>query len=177
MASAAVALALALGVAPHEARAVTSCASASAEPAQASRAAATRATLCLINAERSARGLGAVRLDRKLSRAARRHSRHMVRRGYFAHTTPRGSSFVQRIRRAGYLRPGRWWYLGEDLAWGVGSRGSPQGVVRAWMHSPKHREVMLTPLFREVGIGLVWGAPRGLDLPAATYTADFGFTN
>ena len=66
--------------------------------------------------------------------------------------------------------------MGEDLAWGAGRRGSAQGIVRAWMHSPEHRKVILTASYREVGIGLVWGAPRRVSLPAATYTADFGFT-
>ena len=153
------------------------CATAVSEPAQSSRATTVRATLCQINAVRRARGLGALRLNHALSRAAQRHSRDMIRKSYFAHITPGGSTFVDRIRRTGYLGPGRSWYLGENLAWGVGSRGTPRGVVRAWMQSAPHRKVLMTPSYREVGIGVVWGAPHRLRLRAGTYTADFGVTH
>ena len=42
------------------------------------------------------------------------------------------------------------------------------------MHSPPHREVMLNPSFREVGIGIVSGVPRPLPPGGATYTASWG---
>jgi uncharacterized protein YkwD len=150
------------------------CAMASAKPTRSSPTTAERAALCLINGQRRTRGLKPLRLNRALSAAARQHSRDMVQRHYFSHTTPDGSGPVQRVGRTGYLAPGRGWELGEDLAWGVGSRGSPQGIVSAWMHSPGHRKIILTPSYREVGIGLDWGAPTPMSLPAATYTADFG---
>jgi uncharacterized protein YkwD len=152
----------------------TSCSNANATPGQASSKVIVRATLCELNAERRRHGLRPLLLSRTLSRAALRHSRDMVTRQYFAHTTPGGSTFVKRIRRSGYLRSRPHWIVGEDLAWGPGRWGSPAGVVRAWMHSPDHRRVILTPSFREVGIGLAWGAPQPFEEPAMTYTSDFG---
>jgi uncharacterized protein YkwD len=155
---------LAAGGEQREAVAAT-CASANAKPA---------VTLCLINAVRHNHGVPAVRLDPRLSRAARAHSRDMVRRRYFSHTTPEGLSFADRIRGTGYMRAARRWYVGENLAWGWRGHGSAGRIVRAWMHSPPHREVMLNPSFREVGIGIVSGVPRPLPPGGATYTADFG---
>jgi uncharacterized protein YkwD len=155
---------LAAGGERSEAVAAT-CASATARPSM---------TLCLINVQRHSHGLPAVRLDPRLSQAARAHSRDMVRRRYFSHTTPEGLSFADRIRGTGYLRASRQWFVGENLAWGWRGRDSARRIVRAWMHSPPHREVMLNPAYREVGIGIVSGVPRPLPPGGATYTADFG---
>ena len=150
------------------------CQAASAQVGQASRAQLLQGTLCLMNAERARRGLPRLRLNRRLSRAAARHSRDMVRRHYFAHDSLGGASFVDRIRRTGYLRSVRSWNVGENLAWGSGNRGTPEQIVRAWMNSPGHRTNILTGRFREVGIGVSEGAPVRVESPAATYTTNFG---
>jgi uncharacterized protein YkwD len=151
------------------------CPHAHAAAANAGRPAVTDATLCLINGVRRAHGLAALRLDARLSRAARGHSRDMVRRRYFAHNTPEGLSPAQRVRRTGYLSGVRRWLVGETLAWWSG-RATPATIVRGWMHSPPHREELLQPSFREVGIGVVLGVPRPPGRGGATYTADFGAT-
>jgi uncharacterized protein YkwD len=150
------------------------CARANVQPAQSNRSTVTRATSCLINAERHRRGLPSVRLNPRLSAAARGHSRDMVRRHYFSHTTPQGSSFVQRIRRSGYLGASRRSYVGENLAWGRGGRGSAQAIVRAWMKSPPHRKAIPTPSYRDVGIGVGVGVPTSHRTGGATHTADVG---
>jgi len=151
------------------------CQAASAQVGHASRAQLLRGTLCLMNVERARRGLPQLRLNRRLSRAATRHSRDMVRRHYFSHDSLGGASFVDRVRRTGYLRSVRSWNLGENLAWGSGNRGTPEQIVRAWMKSPGHRSNILTGRFREVGIGVSAGAPVRVDgVPAATYTTNFG---
>lgn len=134
-----------------------------------------RATLCLLNEERTSRGLPRLRLNDRLSNAAERHSRDMVQRTYFSHDSLSGLSFVDRIRRAGYLRSARSWSAGENLAWGSGTRGAPEQIMRAWMNSSGHRANILTGRFREVGIGVAEGAPVRVGSAAATYTTDFGF--
>jgi uncharacterized protein YkwD len=133
-------------------------------------------TLCLINAERRARGLRRLKLSRRLSRAARRHSRDMVHRRYFSHWSLSGRTFVDRIRRTGYLRLARRWFVGENIAWGSGNRAPVRAIVAAWMHSPGHRANILNRSFRQIGIGVALGAPSGMT-PAATYTTDFGLTS
>ena len=80
-----------------------------------------------------------------------------------------------RISRAGYLAAGGWFVIGEDIGGGGGAFGSPTAVVRDWMHSPPHRENILDPHFRDVGVGVARGFPLGgAGYSAATYTVDFG---
>jgi len=149
------------------------CASASARPGQASPGTIADATLCELNGERRAQGLRPLRVSAALGRAATRHSRDMVRRRYFAHDSRSGASFVDRIRRAGYLRGANDWMAAENLAWGAGAWASAASIVNAWMRSPEHRRNILTPAYRHVGIGVVFGAPSGIGR-SATYTTDFG---
>ena len=155
--------------------ATTGCASAAAEPHAARYDVVRNATLCLINAERRRRGLRALRHNRRLATAASRHARDMARHHYFSHDSRNGSDFVERIRRAGYLRQSSGgWSLGENLAWGSGSLASPRAIVNAWMRSPGHRRNILTRRFTDAGIAFVRDAPvDGMDR-AATYVAELG---
>ena len=130
------------------------------------------ATLCLVNRERTRRGLRRLRQDRLLTKAGRGHVRDMIRKRYFAHTSRSGSSFAKRIFRTGYFRGARRWAAGENLAWGTGSRSTPRKIVRSWLASPGHRRTMLTRKWREIGIGIVQGTPRG-HRNGATYAAEF----
>src|SRR6266540_6791756 len=132
-----------------------------------------RATLCLLNRERVRRGLRPLRANGRLARAARRHARDMVRRSYFSHESLRGTDFVHRIRVTGYLRSVRSWALGENLAWGTQSHATPAAIVRAWMRSPGHRANVLSPGFREIGIGLRRGAPLARTSDGLTYATEF----
>jgi len=158
------------GGAPATAQAA--CASAAAVPQRGELAAARAATLCLINRERRAHGLAPLRADRRLARAATRHSRRMVRLSFFDHVGPGGSTMHKRVEAAGYTR---WRTLGENIAWGAGPLASPARIVAAWMRSPGHRRTILDARLREVGVGVARGAPRAVgDMPAATYTTDFG---
>ena len=156
------------------AEAAPACASASAAPGAVARKALVRATLCVLNAERRSRHLRPLRLNRRLSRAARRHARDMVRRRYFSHDSLSGADFVARIRRTGYLRSARRWFVGENLAWGSGDRSTPRSIMRAWMASHGHKANILGGRFREIGIGLAYGSPSGASSPAATYATEFG---
>jgi uncharacterized protein YkwD len=130
------------------------------------------ATLCLLNRIRARHGLPAFRLNAKLSRAARRHSRDMVHHRYFAHDSRNGRSPFARMRATHYVPRNASWWLGENIGWGSGPLSEPAALVRAWMHSPPHRANILSRHFRDIGIGIVRGAPVGGG--GATYTTDFG---
>ncbi|MGN6190064.1 MAG: CAP domain-containing protein [Conexibacter sp.] len=130
------------------------------------------ATLCLLNRVRARYGLPPLRLNAKLSRAARGHSRDMVRHRYFAHESRDGRSPFARMRATHYLPSRGSWWLGENIGWGSGSLAEPAAMVRAWMHSPPHRANILSRHFRDIGIGIAVGAPVGGR--GATYTTDFG---
>ncbi|HEX2071756.1 MAG TPA: CAP domain-containing protein [Thermoleophilaceae bacterium] len=133
-----------------------------------------RAAVCLINARRSARGLPRLRINHRLSRAARWHTHDMVRRSYFGHVSQRGRDVVDRLYGARYLGGRFSWAVGENLAWGSGSLGTPRAIVRAWMDSPGHRRNMLDRRYREIGIGVIAAGPVQTEIPAATYTTTFG---
>jgi uncharacterized protein YkwD len=124
-----------------------------------------------INAQRAANGLPPVRRDHSLAALARSHSAHMVACRHFSH-----DDFGKRIRHSSWARRHATWAAAETLAWGTGRRGTPAGIVAAWMQSPKHRRIVLDPRFRVVGVGQVKGVPvsgaRGPN--GRTYTADFG---
>ena len=138
-----------------------------------SRRVARRATLCLLNRERRARGLRPLRHQDRLFTASFRHSRAMVRRRFFAHVQPGGIGLITRLLRVRYLS-GRSWGIGENIAWGLGGFERPLTIVRAWMHSTGHKANILRGSFREIGIGVYRGAPTGTRR-GATYTTDFGF--
>ena len=131
------------------------------------------AILCLHNQVRAEHGLPELQDSRRLRKAALGHSRDMVETRYFEHTTPRGVTMVDRILKAKYVRDDEGWVLGENLAWGTGSYGTPRGAVDAWMASPGHRANLLKRSFREMGVGVVLGVPVS-DAAGATYTVDFG---
>jgi uncharacterized protein YkwD len=114
-----------------------------------------------MNAVRAAHGLGPLRLDIRLLRAARGHSADMMHRQYFAHGSVTGRVLAQGARGP---------VFGEDLAWGTSV--TAQWVVDHWLASPSHRAVLLRAGFRRVGIGITFGSFAGHG-GAAVVTADF----
>jgi uncharacterized protein YkwD len=170
---------LALGAlcaaAPARAADIAACPGSTAVPTTGTTGAATDQIVCLINAERTNRGLRALRGDGDLARAARRHSADMVRRTYVSHVTPGGADLGDRIRAVGY-GSGHAWRAGEALGWGTGARATPADLVDEWLASPEHRHILLDPGYRELGVGVSAGAPRSVasGLPGATYTVDVG---
>jgi uncharacterized protein YkwD len=166
-------LLLAVAAVPGPASAATVCASADGPTAQTSTVALSNAALCLVNQERTSRGLRPLKSNRRLAKAAGGHARDMVARGYFSHDSMNGATFVDRIRKAGYLPARAFPSLGEDLAWGSGPLGTPREVVQGWMESPGHRANILNAKFREAGMGVAFG-DVGAGESGVTYALDFG---
>jgi uncharacterized protein YkwD len=131
-------------------------------------------TLCLLNAERTDRGLVALALNGRLARAALGHARDMVARTYFSHESLNGATFKDRIDATGYLPNAQRWVIGENLGWGTGSLATPRAIVNAWMNSAGHRANILKPEYREIGFGTVVGNPQRSDGSGATYGTEFG---
>jgi len=161
---------------PAASSAATSCPDADLQLASSSFSRGRAATLCLINGERTSRGLAPLSSSRHLLKAAQRYSRLMVRERFFSHVSPSGSTLAGRVRRqTSYLRGARRWALAENIAWGTGALATPARIVAAWMKSSGHRANILRPGFRDIGIGIADGAPGpGHGRAAATYTTDFG---
>jgi uncharacterized protein YkwD len=154
-------------LAPATASAASPCDRADGSLEQLGQPAARATTLCLLNAERAARGLGALRASTKLALAAQRHSDDMVERRYFAH-----GDYGDRIARTGWGRSRRSYTIGENLGYGSGGQATPRAIVAAWMHSAGHRANILQRRFHAIGIGIASGTPAGS--AGATYSTDFG---
>jgi uncharacterized protein YkwD len=160
---------------PASSAAAAPCADAGLMPTAANGAQVRAGTLCLINRERTSRGLRALRHDGQLRKVAGRYSRQMVRQSFFDHVGPNGSTVRSRINGTTYLKRAATWSLGENLYWGSGESATPQESVQGWMHSPGHRRNVLDRRFRDIGIGIAIGAPEDVEgSPSATYTTDFG---
>jgi uncharacterized protein YkwD len=129
-----------------------------------------------MNQIRRRHGLRPLRYNSRLRAAAVFHSRDMGRRGYFEHDSISGTPFWRRIERFYPSRGFRSWTVGENLFWASETYGAAF-AVREWMHSPPHRENILSRDWREVGIGAVYFANAGGEYRGhrvTIVTADFG---
>jgi uncharacterized protein YkwD len=152
------------------------CGATTGRPSSTGLQAAAGATICLLNRERTKRGLPALHVNALLTAASAAHSQDMVRRRYFEHTSPEGRSVGDRLRAIGYAR-GVSASAGENIAYGFADESTPASIVRMWMHSPGHRADILRRAFTEIGIGIAIGAPElapDKQADSATYTTDFG---
>lgn len=102
--------------------------------------------LRLTNQQRTALGLPPLSWNEQLTTAARKHSEDMATRGFFDHTNPSGIDAAQRVSNAGYSYN----WTGENIASGY---PSPTKVMEGWMNSPGHRQNILSPNYRELGVG------------------------
>jgi uncharacterized protein YkwD len=104
-----------------------------------------RAIVREINSIRAGAGLRRVVVTQRLRRLARHHTLDMLRHDSFSHDGD-GTTFSQRIKaRVRYRK------VGETLA-SMPRRTGARRIVRAWMHSPPHRAVLLDPAYRRIGV-------------------------
>jgi uncharacterized protein YkwD len=163
---------VALACAP--AQAATRCAGANDVPFPQVSDADIAALQCVVKRERERRGLRELDRTRSLDRAATRHASDMAQHDYFDHRSPGGSTPADRARDAGYLSGASSWRVGENLAWGTGPLSTPNSIVKAWLKSPGHRELMLSRSFADFGLGIAPGAPQSGVSGGATYTMLMG---
>lgn len=101
------------------------------------------------NAIRRERGLPELRVDDRLSTAARAHAADLARRDAAGHLGGDGSLPDARASRTGYS----WVFIGENVAVG---QPTPSQVVMGWMSSPDHRRNLLSSEARHVGVGYAY---------------------
>jgi uncharacterized protein YkwD len=143
-------------------RASRTCADANSRVGRAPRSALKAAVVCLINKQRQAHGLPALRANRRLDRSAQGWTNVMVADGEFSH----GSNFSARIGSVGFS----WSRAGENIATGF---PTPRDVVNAWMGSAGHCQNILSSSFADVGTGIRAKPVRGFASGPATWTQDF----
>lgn len=116
----------------------------------------------LVNKERATAGCGVLAADARLMTAARLHSQDQAAHNTMSHEGSDGSTFDQRIRRAGYSGS----TMGENVAYGY---PTPAAVMDGWMNSPGHRANILNCAFKDIGVGVAKGSDGRL-----YWTQDFG---
>ena len=106
----------------------------------------------LLNQDRIANGLSALRLDPVLCEIARVKSRDMYENNYFAHTSPTYGSASDLLRHFGYSFTS----VGENIA----HHATVEKSQAAFMSSTGHRRNILGAQWSKVGIG-VWTDKQG----------------
>jgi uncharacterized protein YkwD len=119
-----------------------------------------------LNADRTARGLAAVRLSPELVNLAREHSADMARRDVLSHDSDTGRSYQQRLTDAGVS----FIISGENV--GRGGTFLTRLIHQSFMDSAAHRDNILNPRFDSVGIGVVSGS-RGIYFVTQDFTRRF----
>ena len=152
-----------------------------AAPAQSAnverRASLEVAVVKALNRVRADGGLKPLRSSPSLRTAARGHSAAMLELGFFSHESADGTAFNERIRRHYTNRGWRTWSVGEALLASAGTTIEPDAIVEAWLESPPHRAIILSPPGHDAGIGALYApaAPKEFGGSATiVVTADFG---
>jgi uncharacterized protein YkwD len=111
-----------------------------------------------VNGARAAKGFPPLLENPSLDAAAQRHAEDMIRRSYYAHESPDGTTVMERVRRIGYPAAA----VGENIAEG---QPTVAEVFDGWMKSRKHREHILSLTLREIGLGMAFGKnARGYEI-------------
>jgi uncharacterized protein YkwD len=106
--------------------------------------------LTLLNKDRAANGLAALKSNSQLTRLAENYAKDMISRGFFAHNNPEGQTPFDRMNQAGIS----YRTAGENLA----INSSVTAAETAFMNSAGHRANILNSSYTEVGIGVVQNA-------------------
>lgn len=108
--------------------------------------------LRLVNIERQKAGVAPLTMDNTaLTAAAMKRAEELQE--LFEHTRPDGSDCFTVLKEYNVPFPSELSYCaGENIAYG---QRTPAEVVNAWMNSEGHRKNILSPKFKQIGIGCV----------------------
>jgi len=115
---------------------------------------AKTALIEFLNSERKNRGLAPLSENPALDKSAYLKAKDILEKNYFSHLSPEGISPWYWFKVAGY----DYQFAGENLA--IGFLDSKE-VHEAWMKSPSHRQNILNPNYKEVGIAVLKGKFNG----------------
>ena len=102
----------------------------------------------LINSERANAGLAALTVNSLLTAAAQNHAADMACNNNISHTGSDGSSAYSRILSSGYSGS-----YSEEIIYGG---GGPQAAMSWWMNDQIHRDAILNPRAKEIGVGYAY---------------------
>ncbi len=126
--------------------ALASLTAAAAVPVTASAQASTADRMVnRINTVRASHGLGALSMSDSINRASHRWASFLIRKDWLGHTSLRAAKVK-----------------GEVIEMHSGSASKVNGTVRAWLNSPEHRAILLSPRFHRIGVGKSTGRFQGM---------------
>jgi len=99
----------------------------------------------LVNQERAKAGLKPLSQHQTLTVMALDKAKDLYNNRYFDHNSPTYGSPFNMMRLYGI----RYSYAGENIAKG---QRTPQEVMNAWMNSPGHRQNILNPNYKSIGV-------------------------
>jgi len=120
--------------------------------------------LRLVNESRAERGLEPLRHDIALEAAAQRHAEDMLAAGYFSHTSPDGTTVLDRFRSAGGSDS---LMVAENIGncsrcWPPISAKQIEALHDGWIKSVEHRRNILSADFTRFGFGFAIDRVGGL---------------
>lgn len=107
------------------------------------------------NFYREEEGVNSLKVNEILEQAAQQKVKDMFEKQYFAHISPEGKDASNVVEGLGY----EYLRVGENLA--LGNFKDEKELVDAWMASPGHRENILKPKYKEIGIAVERGIFEG----------------
>ncbi|QOX65875.1 serine protease [Anoxybacterium hadale] len=102
----------------------------------------------LVNKERAAAGLSALKVNTKLASVAETKAEDLRDKNYFSHTSPTYGSPFDMMKQFGITYTA----AGENIAKG---QKTPSAVMNGWMNSEGHRANILNSSYTEIGVGYV----------------------
>lgn len=108
-----------------------------------------KAMLCYHRYARSRARVRDLRTSSRLFRSAALKAQWISACRGFTHT-PCGRSFATAFDDVGYTRGN--WSIGENLGWGSGPLAGVREMFSAWLRSPEHRQNVVRPGWREIGL-------------------------
>jgi uncharacterized protein YkwD len=153
--------------------AATDCPNATAAPSEATLKELRHSITCLINEKRRRHGLRRVDPNHKLRTGAQAHTDVMLAQDCFLHTCTDEPPLGRRIRNTGYNDGARAFQFAEDL----GYESTPKQMINRWMKASFDSHNILNGKFRDIGVGVGYGAPvEGVsDADFVTYTLEFAW--
>jgi uncharacterized protein YkwD len=104
----------------------------------------------LVNAERAKQNLQPLEENEQLNQSAQMKADDMAAKDYWSHDAPDGTKPWWFFYEAGYVYK----YAGENLARDDYEPVEAIDFMDDWMASPTHREIILSPKFRDIGVGV-----------------------
>ncbi len=117
-------------------------------------------SLELVNKARAEQKLPPLQIAREINEAAKAHAGDMLRRNFYGHVSPDGTSVQDRFLKAG---GSRWLLTAENIARCTGCAvdvATVHELQRGWMNSKLHRENILRKGITHFGFSIVSQAGR-----------------